>query len=79
MNRIVRWTDAGIEYEADPRQAEKLIQELGLEGCRQVAIPGVKHSAEQHNADKLIEEEKVSHFRGLAARGNYFSADRPEC
>ena len=26
LNRIVRWTTAGVEYEADPRQAEKLIQ-----------------------------------------------------
>ena len=30
LNRIVRWTDEGISYEADPRQAEKLIDELGL-------------------------------------------------
>ena len=33
LNRIVRWTDESIEYEADPRHAEKLVQELGLEGC----------------------------------------------
>ena len=25
LNRIVRWTKEGLEYEADPRQAEKLI------------------------------------------------------
>ena len=48
LNRIVRWTDEGISYEADPRQAEKLIDELGLttvEGTPEVkpsSIPSVK-------------------------------------
>ena len=32
LNRVVRWTQGGIEYEADPRQGEKLITSLGLEG-----------------------------------------------
>ena len=27
LNRIIRWTEQGLEYEADPRQAEKLIAE----------------------------------------------------
>ena len=31
LNRIVRWTTRGIEYEADPRQVEKLLREIGLE------------------------------------------------
>ena len=25
LNRIIRWTEQGLEYEVDPRQAEKLI------------------------------------------------------
>ena len=32
LNRIIRWTPEGLEYEADPRQAEKLIAECGLAG-----------------------------------------------
>ena len=28
LNRIVRWTSKGIAYEADPRQVEKLLQEV---------------------------------------------------
>ena len=79
LNRIVRWTSSGLEYEADPRQSEKLVQELGLEGCRSVATPAVKVSAEQVHSDELIEEAKITHFRALAARGNYLSVDRPEC
>ena len=30
LNRIIRWTESGIEYEADPRQAEKLVAECGM-------------------------------------------------
>ena len=26
FNRVIRWTDDGLEYEADPRQAEKWIE-----------------------------------------------------
>jgi len=30
LNRIIRWKEQGLECEADPRQAEKLIAECGL-------------------------------------------------
>ena len=79
MNRVVRWTSTGLEYEADPRQSERLVQELGLEGCRPVATPAVKISAEQVHSDEQLEACKITHFRALAARGNYLSVDRPEC
>ncbi len=42
LNRIIRWTDAGIEYEADPRQAEKLLAECGMLGVNSVATPGLR-------------------------------------
>ena len=31
LNKVVRITDGGIELEADPRHAELVIKELGLE------------------------------------------------
>ena len=37
LNRIVRWCESGLEYEGDPRQIERFICELGLEGARQVS------------------------------------------
>ena len=39
LNRVIRWCDGRIEYEADPRQAEKLIAESGLEGRRPPQLP----------------------------------------
>lgn len=34
LNRVVRWCGGRIEYEAGPRQAEKLIAECVLEGAK---------------------------------------------
>ena len=51
VNRIVGWTDEGLEYEADPRQSEKIIEELGLEGAKDVSTPAVKASLERVEGD----------------------------
>ena len=42
LNRIVRVTDSGLRYEADPRHAEMLARALTLENCRHMVTPGVK-------------------------------------
>jgi hypothetical protein len=78
LNRIVRWKDDAIYYEADPRQAEKLILECGLEGANAVATPGVKETGAQLAADKDLEQNLHTAFRGAAARANYLAADRPD-
>ena len=31
LNRVVRWTEQGFEYEADLRHVDLIIKELGLE------------------------------------------------
>ena len=64
LNRMVRWSEEGLEYEGDPRQVERLVRELGLERAKPVATPGVKVSQEQIDSDAPIELEKVTHFRG---------------
>ena len=84
LNRIIRWSSEGIAYEADPRQAEKLISELGLdttEGTSEVkavSTPCVKPTRQAVMEDQPIPAHKVNHFRGLAARANYLAADRPD-
>ena len=78
LNRIVRWTDQGLEYEADPRQVEKIIASLGLERAKPVGTPGVKQTTEMVNNDQALKEDKHTRFRAVAARGNYVGPDRPE-
>lgn len=79
LNRIIRWCDDGLEYEAGPRRIEKLIEELELVGARSCVTPGVKTLQEQLEADQPLSVDRHTSFRALAARANYLSADRPDC
>ncbi len=80
LNRVVRWTAAGLEMEADPRQAEKLLRDLKLDGpgVRAAASPGVKATREQLDVDQPLEKHKATPYRAVVARANYLAADRPE-
>ena len=84
FNRVARWSEQGLTYEADPRQDEKLIDELGLSAAegkspvKSLSTPAAKVTMAQVQTDKLLPWEKISHFRGLAARANYLAADRPD-
>ncbi len=76
LNRVIRWGDGRLEYEADPRQIERLVAECGLEGAKPVATPGVKPTFHALEEDKELPGHLVTAFRGAAARGNYLAADR---
>ena len=80
LNRIIRWTEEGLEYEADPRQIERLLEELDLdaEGVKGVVTPGVKTQAHQAQSETELPEDQHTRFRALAARANYLAADRPD-
>ena len=75
LNRIVR-SPRGIEYEADPRQVEKLLREIELEGANGAVTPGVKVLSHQVESENDLPEKEFARFRALAARANYLSADR---
>ena len=42
LNRVVRWENGDILYEADPRHVEKLLRDLGMESCKPLTTPGAK-------------------------------------
>jgi hypothetical protein len=42
LNRIIRWKEDCLLYEADPRHVEKLLKEAGLEDCNALGTPGTK-------------------------------------
>ena len=54
LNRVIRWLDGGLAYEADPRQHEQLISELGMNGSKPVTTPVVKLTMEQIRADEPL-------------------------
>ena len=45
LNRIIRWEDnVGINYEADQRRADILIETMKLQSANIVSTPGIKYS-----------------------------------
>ena len=58
LNNVVRIGPDGIELEADPRHAELVIRELGLEGAKESAVPGSKESNSRNGGMKRTEVDK---------------------
>ena len=79
LNRVIKWDETGLHYEADPRQCEKVLHELSLEGANPVATPGLRVNASQALNDPALGEDKHTRFRAVTARCNYLAADRPDC
>ena len=44
LNRIIRWTRTGLEYESDQRHADRIISELELETCKPLSTPCVQEN-----------------------------------
>ncbi len=53
LNKIVRWTPEGIDLEADPRHAEIVVRDLGLESAKPSRVPGTKAA----HVKKTVEDE----------------------
>ncbi len=64
--------------EADPRQAEQFIRDVGMSGSKSVGTPGARVTSEQLTEDKDLTYQRQRPYRGVAARSNYLSADRPD-
>lgn len=82
LNRYIRWVDGvGIEVEADPRHAELIQMETGMERSSGSTTPGVslpQDIAEKDEKETIHDSVIKTAFRAVAARGLYLSVDRPE-
>jgi hypothetical protein len=79
LNRILRHTASGWEIEADPRHAELVIEQLGLDNDGGVATPGVSGAEEEDtDTDTPLVGDDITKYRGVIARCNYLGADRPD-
>ena len=57
LNRVLTWNPWGIGYEADPRHAEIVVQQLGLDHGKAVTTPGSKDEnakVYEENGDDLV-------------------------
>ena len=77
LNRTIRWTPEGIEYEPDQRHAEIVIDQLNLTSAKPVATPGA-NDQDDDDRDKfpLLPPAEATHYRALAACVNYLAMDR---
>ena len=79
LNRIIRVTEDGWEYEADQRHVDILIDELGLRGANGVQTPCEEEKSwEKEDNQKGLDKKDETRYRALAARANYLATDRPD-
>ena len=79
LNRVIRRTKDGWEYEADQRHGELLIKKLKLEHAKGVTTPGEGEKPWMlEEESKLLKGADAAGYRGLAARANYLAMDRAD-
>eukprot|EP00973_Karenia_brevis_P013491 1832173-Karenia_brevis.AAC.1 len=77
LNRILRFdkTDGSVEYKADPRHAELMIREMGLETANSVNTPN-QGSRDPNDDGVPLGYEDASKYRSVVMRGKYLAQDR---
>ena len=79
LNRILRWTSEGVEYEADPRHAEIVLQDMKAKGRRPVATPGMTGKKDATDEeDQEMSDQQATCYRAVTARCNFLSQDRAD-
>ena len=76
LNRLVTWTNRGIEMEADPRHVDLVLEHLRLTSASPVTTPLVKSTGDED--ETLLDKEEASLYRSIAMRIGYLSSDRPD-
>ena len=75
LNRTIRWTSQGLEYEADEKHAKIIKEELDLkEGSKGVDCAALRYEKDEDASP--LDKVNASMFRALAARANYLAQDR---
>ena len=80
LNRVMEWTEEGINIEGDQRHVEIIIKQLRLEEARPLSCPGERIKPQDLTEDdaKELSPPDATIFRVVASRGNYLSIDRSD-
>ena len=79
LGRIVRWTDNGIEFEADPKHRRLIMDTFRFkEDSRGLVNNGEKDVGREEGDEQEMEKEESTEFRGVAARMNFLGQDCPD-
>ena len=76
LNRIVRWTDTGIKYEADLRHAEQIVNKLVSPDAKPVSTPSTKEVQQHENT--YLGPDNATLYKAICARCNFVAQDRPD-
>ena len=69
----------GWQLEADPRHAELIVEQLGLDTTKGLSTPGIdEDDMPEVGDDELLTGADITLFRGLAAQCTYLSMDRAD-
>ena len=80
LKGIVGWDGVnGITFEADPRHAEIIINQLKIQDAKAVSTPGTKDEGINiEDCEEPLGESQATQYRAIIARCNYFTPDRPD-
>lgn len=83
LNRLVRFEERSgtIFFEPEPRHAEILLKDLGMETCKPVKSPNEKLTAEalaKRLELDVVDPHRISQYRLLTMRTAFLAEDRPD-
>ena len=80
LNRIVRATHGGWEYESDQRHVEIILEQLELKNAKPLGTPGVEDGTTtgEEEDEQPLPGELASVYRAISARASYVSQDRSD-
>ena len=81
LNRILRWTDQGVEYESDQIHSDLIIDQMEVSNCLPVSTPcctDSEYDEAKRGESGWLESAEATAYRALAARLNYLALDRPD-
>ena len=79
LNRVLQWTDFGLDWEADQRHSELITRHCNLgDKPKAVSTPGGKRDFEDREGSPDLTHEEAFRFRAIVAIGNYLAQDRTD-
>ena len=75
----MRWTEGGIEFEADPKHRQLIMETFGFdERSKGLVNNGEKDGREEVGDGEEMGKGEATEFRGVVARMNFLSQDCPD-
>ena len=79
LNRTLRWTQVGIEHEADLKHAGLIVKETETANMKKCKAPGITQGSKALEKEKEdMSNEEQTKFRSVAARINFLATDRAD-